>query len=90
MNPFAHSARLVKVEGLLRGAAAFSAYRGVPLTARELLAFNEREWSLLAMISNVTNPSVKTRSMVIDRLCKRDAETAAANAATCAGNTRVS
>lgn len=76
---FAAAAREVKARGLILALEKFSAYRGSPVLARELLTFSETSWALLAMIADINPPSVKTRSLVVRKLCERDAAVLAAN-----------
>lgn len=80
-NPFEHNSRAVKVVGILAAIDRFSAYRGSPVTARELLSFRDESWLLLAMIAGITPPSPTTRSLVIERVAERDAAVCAANEA---------
>lgn len=86
MDPFIRedrirAARAAKVVGLLSSIDRFSAYRGSPVTARELLSFRDESWLLLAMIAGITPPSPLTRSWVVERLAERDAAVCAANEA---------
>ena len=78
-NAFKLAARATKAAGILRAMNAFSAYRGSPVTAREIIKWRAESWDLVAMIARVNPPSVETRSMVIDELCRRDALVAASN-----------
>lgn len=73
--------RAVKVEGLIGALERFSAYRGRPVLASELLTWNETSWLLAACMAGITPPSVETRSLVIRRLADRDAAVLSANEA---------
>ena len=70
-----------KAAGILRALNQFGAYRGSPVTAREIIKWRAESWDLVAMIARVNPPSVETRSLVIDELCKRDAQIAEFNGA---------
>ncbi len=73
MNPFERSARQTKAAGIVRALNQFAAYRGLPVTAREIIKWRAESWDLIAMIARVNPPSVETRSLVVQQLADREA-----------------
>lgn len=77
---FKQAAQQVKALGLSRALDRFSAYRGAPVLARDLLSWTDWSWELLAHAAGVNMPSPETRSLVIAELAKREALVALSNA----------
>jgi hypothetical protein len=81
MSRFESANRAVKVEGICRALDRFSAHRGAPVRASDVIRWDDWSWEIFAWASGVTTPSVTTRTAVLDRLVARDEAVLASNAA---------